>query len=67
MGIFDKLKKKEKEENTIFIKNAGGCVITKSIYNGESKLKWIFREESKNENDNRLESYRRYRYTRILE
>ena len=52
MGIFDKLKKKEKEGSTIFIKNAGGCVITKSIYNGESKLKWIVREEGKNENDN---------------
>ncbi len=52
MGIFDKLKKKEKEENKIFIKNAGGCIITRSIYNGESKLRWIFREESKNENDN---------------
>ena len=27
------------------IQNAGGAIITKSIYEGKSKLKWLFREE----------------------
>lgn len=44
MGLF---KKKD-----VFIKNAGGCIITKSIYNGTSKLKWLFRENSTNPSDN---------------
>ena len=32
--------------------NLGGCIITRSLYEGTSKLKWIFREESVNEVDN---------------
>lgn len=35
-----------------FIENAGGTIITKSIYKGTSKLKWFFREESVNPSDN---------------
>ena len=35
-----------------FIENAGGMIITKSIYEGTSKLKWFFREESVNPSDN---------------
>ena len=30
----------------------GGCIITKSLDDGTSKLKWIFREESVNPVDN---------------
>jgi hypothetical protein len=29
-----------------YIKNAGGCVITKSLLYGQGKLKWILREDS---------------------
>lgn len=34
------------------INNAGGCVITKSLLNGETKLKWLFREEPSSKVDN---------------
>ena len=44
MGLFDKFKKKNKQ--ITFIENAGGVIITKSIYEGTSKLKWLFREAS---------------------
>ena len=50
MGLFDKFKKKNKQ--ITFIENAGGAIITKSIYEGTSKLKWLFREESVNPSDN---------------
>ena len=43
MGLFDKFKKTH---------NLGGCIITKSLNDGTSKLKWIFREESVNPVDN---------------
>lgn len=46
--IWDYLKKKR----AVFIENAGGVIITKSIYQGTSKLKWFFREESVNPSDN---------------
>ena len=39
MGLF-------KKKRAVFIENAGGVIITKSIYQGTSKLKWLFREES---------------------
>lgn len=48
MGLLDKLKKKE----PIVTHNMGGCVITKSLYEGSSKLKWLFREDSINPADN---------------
>ena len=38
MGLF-------KKKRAVFIENAGGVIITKSIYQGTSKLKWLFREE----------------------
>ena len=50
MGLFDKFKKKNKQ--ITFIENAGGVIITKSIYEGTSKLKWLFREASVNPSDN---------------
>ena len=45
MGLFRKKK-------ISFIENAGGVVITKSIYQGTSKLKWFFKEKSVNSSDN---------------
>lgn len=48
MGLF----KKKGEEKVTFIKNAGGSIITKSLNEGKSKLKWLFREESANPVDN---------------
>lgn len=41
-----------KKKKNVFIENAGGVIITKSIYEGTSKLKWLFREESVNPSDN---------------
>ena len=44
MGLFDIFKKKNTEnKEAIFISNAGGMIITKSLLEGKSKLKWIFR------------------------
>ncbi|UUX35129.1 immunity protein Imm33 domain-containing protein [Fundicoccus culcitae] len=41
------------EENyTIFIENAGGMMVTRSLLEGTSKLKWIFRSESQHPDDN---------------
>lgn len=51
MGLFDKFKKTE-EKKILKTHNLGGCVITKSLDDGTSKLKWIFREESANLVDN---------------
>ena len=51
MGLFDKFKKTEEKE-TLKTHNLGGCIITKSLDDGTSKLKWIFREESVNSVDN---------------
>ena len=50
MGLFDKFKKNESKP--LKTHNLGGCIITKSLYEGSSKLKWIFREESVNQVDN---------------
>ena len=50
MGLFYKFKKNESEP--IKTHNLGGCIITKSLYEGTSKLKWIFREEGVNPADN---------------
>lgn len=47
MGFF-----KKKNKQITFIENAGGMIITKSIYEGTSKLKGFFREESVNPSDN---------------
>ncbi len=51
MGLFDKLKKTEEKE-TLKTHDLGGCIITKSLNEGTSRLKWIFREESVNLADN---------------
>ena len=51
MGLFDKFKKTDEKE-TLKTHNLGGCIITKSLDDGTSKLKWIFREESVNPVDN---------------
>lgn len=51
MGLFDKFKKTEEKE-PLKTHNLGGCIITKSLDDGTSKLKWIFREESVNPVDN---------------
>ena len=51
MGLFDKLKKTEEKES-LKTHNLGGCIITRSLYEGTSKLKWIFREEPANPTDN---------------
>lgn len=57
MKLFGKLKNKNKISNKevshiTFMENAGGVIITKSLYEGKSKLKWIFREKSIDKNDN---------------
>lgn len=39
-------------ENIKFIKNAGGCVVSKNIILGKGILKWCVREKSINSNDN---------------
>ena len=41
---------KSRKKNAM--ENAGGTVITKSIYEGQSSLKWIYRESPSNKNDN---------------
>lgn len=51
MGLFRK-KDEQPKEMIQYIKNAGGCIVTKSLLAGESKLKWLFREESVNPVDN---------------
>ena len=38
--------KKKEENETLKTHNLGGCIVTKSLYEGKSKLKWIFRERS---------------------
>ena len=53
MGLFDAFKKKNDENKiVVFIKDAGGMIVTKSLLEGKSKLKWIFRENSVNSADN---------------
>ena len=53
MGLFDIFKKKNTEnKEAIFISNAGGMIITKSLLEGKSKLKWTFRENSTNAANN---------------
>lgn len=43
-------KKHEQKEMKIYIQGAGGTIVTKSILNGTSKLKWLFRQESEHGN-----------------
>lgn len=51
MGLFDRFKNKDEKE-LLKTHNLGGCIITKSLHEGTSSLKWIFREESVNDVDN---------------
>ena len=50
MGLFGKKnteKQKEKpKEMKEYIRGAGGTIVSKSILNGTSRLKWLFRQES---------------------
>lgn len=43
-----------------FIENAGGCIVSKNILDGNGKLKWLVRDESVNSVDNG------WRFFRIL-
>lgn len=52
MGLFDKLKKSNTKKEKIETHHLGGCIVTKSLLEGKSCLKWIFREKSCNEADN---------------
>lgn len=40
------------KSKTAFIKNAGGSIVSKNIIDGKGEIKWIFREEPVNQNDN---------------
>ncbi len=51
MGLFGMFKKTEEKE-PLKTHNLGGCIITRSLYEDTSKLKWIFREEPVNPADN---------------
>lgn len=49
MGLFNKKEKEllpEKKELKQYINGAGGSVVSKSLLEGKSKLKWLFREDS---------------------
>ena len=50
MNLFKKRNEKNSQVN--FIEKAGGMIVTKSLLDGKSSLKWIFREESTNSADN---------------
>lgn len=43
---------KKKNKQIPFIENTDGVIITKSVYEGTSKLKWFFGKESVNPSDN---------------
>ncbi len=47
MGLFSKKKTEDKKsEMKQYITGAGGSIVTKSLLNGTSQLKWLFRQES---------------------
>ena len=50
MNLFKR--KSEKNTPITFIEKAGGMIVTKSLLDGKSRLKWIFIEESTNSADN---------------
>ena len=54
MGLFSKKKKEKpeekKQEMKVYIQGAGGSIVSKSILNGTSRLKWLFRQESEHGN-----------------
>lgn len=51
MGLFDRFKKTDTTEKLVS-HNLGGCIITRSLLEKKSQLKWIFREQSCNDLDN---------------
>ena len=36
---------KKQQEMKVYIQGAGGTIVSKSILNGTSRLKWLFRQE----------------------
>lgn len=59
MGLFGKKKNQEQahqdkqkaqRETKVYIQGAGGTIVTKSILDGTSRLKWMFRQESEHGN-----------------
>lgn len=59
MGLFGKKKeqkqveqeqKQAQREKKVYIQGAGGTIVTKSILEGTSRLKWMFRQESEHGN-----------------
>ena len=46
MGLLSNKKKGKAAEVKEYIRGAGGSIVSKSILNGTSKLKWLFREDS---------------------
>ena len=54
MGLLDKMKKKketekrepQQQEPKVYIPGAGGCIVSKSILEGRSKLKWFYRDQN---------------------
>ncbi|MCR2048807.1 DUF2185 domain-containing protein [Acetatifactor muris] len=42
----EQTEQKERQETKVYIQGAGGTIVTKSILNGTSKLKWLFRQDS---------------------
>lgn len=43
---------KNKKTEPLKTHNLGGCVVTRSLLDGRSSLKWLFREEGCNPSDN---------------
>lgn len=52
MSLFGKKKKANPAGRVTFMEKAGGCVCTKSLLGGKTRLKWCFREQSVNPVDN---------------
>lgn len=52
MKLSDGEDKDKSKEMIKYIEHAGGCIVTKSLLEGESHFKWLFREEPVNEIDN---------------
>ena len=52
IAMVDMIMEYWKRQAAIFIENAGDCIISQSIYTGTTNLRWIYREESINPNDN---------------
>lgn len=44
--IQERREEQEQKEMKLYIRGAGGTIVTKSILSGTSKLKWLFRQES---------------------